>query len=83
MTTTKARTILVALGMVLASAAGFAQTQSVEETVTVGGQKLLKVTLPVGRTAIADDTVVVVDCPVDYAENMKLTAKLGELTARL
>ncbi len=35
--------------------------------------------IPVLRQAIADDTVVVIDCPVDYSENMKLTEKLGEL----
>ncbi len=35
--------------------------------------------LPTLRQAIADDTVVVVDCPVDYSENMKLTEKLGQL----
>jgi len=35
--------------------------------------------VPAIRQAIADDTVVVIDCPVDYAENMKLTARLGEL----
>ena len=35
--------------------------------------------LPTLRQAIADDTVVIVDCPVDYSENMKLTEKLGEL----
>ena len=35
--------------------------------------------LPILRKAIADDTVVVVDCPVDYAENMKLTKQLGGL----
>jgi acetolactate synthase-1/2/3 large subunit len=29
--------------------------------------------------ALADDTVVVIDCPVDYTENMKLTEKLGNL----
>jgi len=29
--------------------------------------------------AIQDDTVVIVDCPVDYRENLKLTEKLGEL----
>lgn len=34
---------------------------------------------PVLRQAIADDTVVVIDCPVDYSENMKLTEKLGNL----
>jgi acetolactate synthase-1/2/3 large subunit len=34
---------------------------------------------PLLRQAIADDTVVVIDCPVDYSENMKLTEKLGNL----
>ena len=34
---------------------------------------------PTLRRAIADDTVVVIDCPVDYSENMKLTEKLGNL----
>ena len=35
--------------------------------------------VPTLRRAIADDTVVVIDCPVDYSENMKLTDKLGNL----
>ncbi len=35
--------------------------------------------IPTLRQAIADDRVVVIDCPVDYSENMKLTEKLGEL----
>ncbi len=35
--------------------------------------------VPVLRQAIADDTVVVIDCPVDYSENMKLTEELGRL----
>ena len=35
--------------------------------------------LPTLKQAIEDDTVVIVDCPVDYSENMKLTEKLGEL----
>jgi len=35
--------------------------------------------LPTLKKAIADDTVVIIDCPVDYSENMKLTEKLGEL----
>jgi acetolactate synthase-1/2/3 large subunit len=38
---------------------------------------------PILRRALADDTVVVVDCPVDYSENMKLTEKLGELRMRI
>jgi acetolactate synthase-1/2/3 large subunit len=35
--------------------------------------------LPTIKQAIADDTVVIIDCPVDYSENMKLTEKLGNL----
>ena len=35
--------------------------------------------LPTLKKAIADNTVVIVDCQVDYSENMKLTEKLGEL----
>jgi acetolactate synthase-1/2/3 large subunit len=33
--------------------------------------------LPTIKKAIADNTVVIIDCPVDYSENMKLTKKLG------
>ena len=35
--------------------------------------------VPILQQAIADNTVVVIDCPVDYSENMKLTEKLGKL----
>ena len=35
--------------------------------------------LPTIKQAVADDTVVLIDCPVDYSENMKLTEKLGNL----
>lgn len=35
--------------------------------------------LPTLKQAIADNTVVLIDCPVDYSENMKLTDKLGHL----
>ncbi len=35
--------------------------------------------VPTLKKAIADDTVVIIDCPVDYSENMKLTEKLGSL----
>jgi acetolactate synthase-1/2/3 large subunit len=38
---------------------------------------------PTLRQALADDTVVVIDCPVDYSENMKLTEKLGQLSCRI
>ena len=34
--------------------------------------------LPTLQTAIVDGTVVLIDCPVDYSENMKLTEKLGQ-----
>lgn len=35
--------------------------------------------LPILKTALTENTVSVIDVPVDYAENMKLTAKLGSL----
>jgi len=35
--------------------------------------------IPTIKQAIKDDTVVIIDCPVDYSENMKLTEKLGNL----
>ncbi|HUT93542.1 MAG TPA: acetolactate synthase large subunit [Thermoguttaceae bacterium] len=35
--------------------------------------------VPILEQAIADKTVAVVDCPVDYSENMKLTERLGKL----
>ncbi len=35
--------------------------------------------VPILKQAIADQTVVIIDCPVDYRENLKLTEKLGEL----
>ncbi|MCI0354190.1 MAG: thiamine pyrophosphate-dependent enzyme, partial [Acidobacteria bacterium] len=35
--------------------------------------------LPTLKQALDDDTVVLIDCPVDYSENMKLTEKLGKL----
>ena len=37
--------------------------------------------VPILKQALAEDTVTIVDCPVDYSENMKLTKKLKELTA--
>lgn len=36
--------------------------------------------LPTLEAAFEQNTVCLVDCPVDYAENMKLTEKLGELS---
>ncbi len=35
--------------------------------------------VPTLKQAIADDTVVIIDCPVDYSENMKLTQELSRL----
>ncbi len=35
--------------------------------------------VPVFRQAIADDTVVVIDCPVDYSVNMEFTNRMGQL----
>jgi acetolactate synthase-1/2/3 large subunit len=39
--------------------------------------------IPTLERAIADDTVVLIDCAVDYSENMKLTEKLGQLECRI
>ena len=35
--------------------------------------------VPTLKQALADDTVAIIDCPVDYSENMKLTEKLARL----
>jgi acetolactate synthase-1/2/3 large subunit len=35
--------------------------------------------IPIVKQAIADNTVVVVDCPVDYTENIKLTQQLSQM----
>jgi acetolactate synthase-1/2/3 large subunit len=35
--------------------------------------------VPTMKKAFADNTVVVIDCPVDYRENMKLTEKLKKI----
>ena len=39
--------------------------------------------VPTLKRAFADKTVVIVDCPVDYSENMKLTQRLKNLTSPL
>lgn len=36
--------------------------------------------MPALEAALARDTVTIIDCPVDYRENMKLTEALGQLT---
>jgi len=35
--------------------------------------------LPTLKQALADKTVSIIDCPVDYSENLALTEKLGEM----
>ena len=35
--------------------------------------------LPTLLTALQQETVTIIDCPVDYRENLKLTVKLGEM----
>jgi len=35
--------------------------------------------MPVICQALTDNTVSIIDCPVDYSENLKLTEKLGEM----
>ena len=35
--------------------------------------------LPVLKSALGDDAVSVIACPVDYSENMELTEKLGRI----
>lgn len=37
--------------------------------------------MPALRDALASDTVTIIDCPVDYRENLKLTETLGQLTS--
>ena len=38
---------------------------------------------PTLERAIASDSVSIIECPVDYSENMKLTERLGELVCRI
>jgi acetolactate synthase-1/2/3 large subunit len=37
--------------------------------------------VPMLKKALADDTVAIIDCPVDYRENMKLTERLQRLVS--
>jgi acetolactate synthase-1/2/3 large subunit len=39
--------------------------------------------LPILKEALAEDTVSIIDCPVDYSENLRLTETLGELAIHL
>lgn len=39
--------------------------------------------LPILKEALNNNTVNIIDCPVDYSENLKLTAKLGETIFQL
>ena len=43
------------------------------------GEGRRRVDGPSCKQAITDNTVVVIDCPVDYSENMNLTEKLSKL----
>jgi acetolactate synthase-1/2/3 large subunit len=39
--------------------------------------------LPTLQQALADDAVSIIDCPVDYSENLRLTETLGEMIIHL
>ncbi|KTC77839.1 acetolactate synthase large subunit [Legionella brunensis] len=39
--------------------------------------------LPTLKSALASNEIVLIDCPVDYSENVKLTDKLGNLTSSI
>jgi acetolactate synthase-1/2/3 large subunit len=39
--------------------------------------------LPILKQALGDNTVSIIDCPVDYSENLKLTERLGEMVFQL
>ena len=39
--------------------------------------------VPTLQQALTCGTVAIIDCPVDYSENMKLTEKLGKLSVRI
>ncbi len=39
--------------------------------------------LPTLRDALDDDAVSIIDCPVDYSENLRLTEKLGDMIIHL
>lgn len=39
--------------------------------------------IPTLKTALAQDVPAVIDCPVDYAENLKLSQKSGDLTCQI
>jgi acetolactate synthase-1/2/3 large subunit len=39
--------------------------------------------LPTLQQALSDDAVSIIDCPVDYSENLRLTETLGEMVIHL
>ncbi len=39
--------------------------------------------IPILKTAMADDVPSVIDCPVDYGENLRLSQKSGDLTCKV
>ena len=53
------------------------------DAAAAGDRKAAADLLPTLKKALADNTVSVIVCPVDYSENMKLTEKLGQLTEAL
>jgi hypothetical protein len=57
------------------SGQGLVSSERNTEGYQIGDAGELLLTL---RTALADNTVSIIACPVDYSENMKLTDKLGE-----
>jgi pilus assembly protein CpaC len=57
MRTKTLRSGLLALGLVCAVTSAVGAVQQSEETVVVGGQKLVRLDVPVGRIAIGDDNV--------------------------
>lgn len=48
--------------------------------VRIGAAKELR---PALEKALAQNTVTIIECPVDYSENTRLTDKLGDLTAAI
>ncbi|HEY9675862.1 MAG TPA: thiamine pyrophosphate-dependent enzyme, partial [Waterburya sp.] len=39
--------------------------------------------IPILKTALAQDVPAVIDCPVDYGENLRFTQKAGDLSCKI
>jgi acetolactate synthase-1/2/3 large subunit len=39
--------------------------------------------IPILKTALAQDVPTVIDCPVDYGENLRFTQKAGDLSCKM